>query len=329
LGIAYREQNQVKINALQPLVRDLDDLPLPTRELLDIKKYPGYHYKKSFWDTSFISGRGCPFQCLFCSNPVWKHQRPWIRLRSPSNIADEIEFLKGCYAVDEFFDQTDLFNADIQWAKMVCDELIKRNLKIFWKVQVTAQNIDEELAEKMKQAGCWLVLVGIETGNDPVARGVNKKTDRASVKKSLEIFKKHGLKTLALLMAFNVWEKNGQLGYEDRRASGNTLKFARELIRENKIDLMTWSLTTPYPGSQLFSIAQKHRLIPENLAGRWEYWDSSENLVMKLPGVSERDWRWLKIRSKIWQMWLLLKSSTFNWQSSSFYCKRLINLIKN
>jgi anaerobic magnesium-protoporphyrin IX monomethyl ester cyclase len=328
-GLAVKQEGKIKINKKRDLIRDLDEIPFPARDLLDIKAYPGYHYKKSSWDTSFLSGRGCPYKCVYCSNPVWKYQKPWIRLRSPRNIASELEEVKSRYGVDEFYDQTDLFNGSLKWAKEVCDEYIHRNLNINWKVQMTAKNIDEELAAKMAASGCWLALVGVETGNDRTSRGINKRSTTALVEKSLGMLKQAGLKTFALLMAFNVWEEKGKLTYEDLKDTLHTLEFVRRLIRKDLLDIISWSLTTPYPGSDLYEIALKHHLIPSSMAGKWEYWDSSENFIMTLPGVNKKDWQKVKRKGKLLQLLLLLKSGTFNFRSLPVYMKKAWMLIKS
>lgn len=327
-GVAYRNNGVVTINEKRTLIKDLDSIPFPARDLLDIRAYPGYHYKKANWDTSYVSARGCPYNCVYCSNPVWKSQKPWIRFRSPGNIAEEISQVKSEYGVREFYDQTDLFNADLTWSKKVCDEFIKRQLGIHWKVQMTVKNIDEELACKMVSSGCWLGLVGIETGNDATARGINKKTSRENAEKSLSILKKCGMKTFGLFMAFNVWEENGNLMYEDRAATMKTFDFAKEMIKKKKLDIMSWSLTTPYPGSELFKISQRFKLIPEKLDSKWEFWDSSENFILNLPGVSERDWRIVQKKGKILQAMLLFRSGTFNLRSIPIYLKKIKNLLK-
>jgi len=327
-GIAYAKDISVQINKPRSLIKDLDSIPFPARDLLDLRRYPGYHYKKTSWDTSYISGRGCPYNCVYCSNPVWKFCKPWMRLRSPQNIADEIEYLKTEYGVREFYDQTDAFNGSASWAKKVCDEFIRRGLGIYWKVQMTVENIDEDLAQKMVQAGCWLGLIGIETGNDATAKGILKKTSRVSAGKSLSILKKYGMKTFALLMAFNVWEENGVLKYEDMNDTLNTLNFAKQLVREKKVDIISWSLTTPYPGSRLYEIAKRHQLIPGGSEGKWELWDSSENFIMKLPGISKKDWHFIKRKGKVLQAALLFKSGTFNWYSIPIYLKKIWNVIR-
>jgi len=318
-----------RFNPVRPLIKDLDDIPFPARDLLDMRRYPGYHYKKRKTDTSLISGRGCPFNCVFCSNPVWKYQKPWYRLRSPKNVADEMEFLMSEYGIHEFYDETDEFNGNLKWAKSVCDEIISRKLDISWKAQMRADNVDDELAEKMAAAGCWLGFFGVESGNDFTLDGIGKKLTVADIRRSLGILKKGGLKTFALLMAFNVWEEDGKLRFETKADTMNTLNFARELVREGKVDLISWSLTTPFPGSKLWEIAIKHKILPEDRIGKWELWDPSANFVMELPGVTNQDWIDIQTEGKKLQAMLLFKSGTFNFSSIPLYTKKALALIIN
>lgn len=327
-GTAARAGGEIKINPLRPLIADLDSIPFPDRGLLDIRKYPGYHYKKRPFDTSIISARGCPYNCVYCSNPVWKLQKPWYRLRSPENVVDEMEYLKRKYNINEFYDETDEFNGSLQWAKDVCDEVIRRKLNIHWKVQMRADNVDEELARKMKQSGCWLAFFGIETGNDRTSKGIHKNITREQVIRTLTVFKYNGIKTFGLLMAFNVWEENGKLVYEGMEETKRTLEFAKYLIKKGLLDLMSWSLTTPYPGSKLYDIAVQQGLIDRDLLGKWDFFDSSANFVMRLPGVSAKDWSYIQKEGKKLQAWLLFKSGTFNWRSIPVYLNKLQLLLR-
>lgn len=326
-GLAYIDNGEFVRNENMPLIANLDEIPFPDRKLLDIYAYPGYHYKQRKRDTSYVSTRGCPYNCIYCSNPVWKVQKPWYRMRSSENVVDEIEHLIKEYGISEFYDQTDEFNGNLKWAKSVCDEIVRRDLDISWKVQMRADNFDDELACKMVASGCWLGFFGVETGNDETSRGVNKNISTKQVMESFGIMKRHGIKAFALLMAFNVWEENGELKFEDKKATMRTLKFAEDLVSQNKVDLISWSLTTPYPGSKLYEIAEKHNLISPELIGKWDNFDSSANFVMKLPGVNDDDWFYVQKRGKMLQAKLLFKSGTFNFRSIPIYLSKAIKLL--
>ncbi|MDO8670010.1 MAG: radical SAM protein [Dehalococcoidia bacterium] len=322
LGTALWADGEIKVNAHRPPIEDLDSIPFPARDLLDLKSYPGHFYKKLKLDTSLISARGCPFDCVFCSNPVWKLQKPWYRARSPENVVDEMEEICTRFGISEFFDVADEFNANLNWAKAVCDEIVRRGLDISWKVHMRAGNMDDELARKMAKAGCWLGMFGVESGNDRTLRGIKKNVTVAQIEEALTMFKNHGMKTLALLMAFNVWEENGELRFENKEDSKLTLAFARKLIRENKIDLFSWSMTTPFPGSHLWGIALKHSLIPDKALGKWEIWDPDMTLIMNLPGVTEHDWIEVQNEGKRLQAVRLLLSGTMNASAMPLYAKK-------
>lgn len=321
-GIAYIEDGAVRINTKRPLIKNLDELPLPARDLLDLSVYPGLYYKKGKRETYLTSSRGCPYNCVYCSNPVWKHQKPWYRLRSPEKVADEIEYLVKDLGFDEIYDQTDEFNGNLKWAKALCDEIIRRGLKVNLKAQLRSDHMDPELASKMAAAGFWLALFGVESGNTRTLAGIDKRTTPEMNYRALKMMKDAGVKTFALLMAFNVWEENGNLCFESQEETLNTLAYSKSLVRKGLVDLMSWSLTTPYPGSKLYDIAMKYQLVPPELLGKWEMWDSSERMLMRLPEITEKDWITIQNKGKWLQFYLLLKSGSFNLSSLPLYIKR-------
>ena len=233
-GTAVLDNKEIKRNPLRPLIQNLDDIPFPARDLLDITRYPGYMYKKLKQDTDIISSRGCPYNCLYCSNPVWKLQKPRYRLRSPQNITDEIEHVVETYHIKEIFDQTDEFNSNKKWAKEVCDEIINRKLDVVLKAQMRVDSIDQELADKLKDAGFWMVLLGLESANERTLLGVNKNQKLNQVDDTLTILQKNGIKCMGLFMAFNVWEEGDQLCYESKEDSLRTLAYIKSLIKDGK-----------------------------------------------------------------------------------------------
>ena len=178
------------------------------------------------------------------------------------------------------------------------------------------------VARPGRGAGFWLGLFGIESGNGRTLRGINKRVSVDDNRQALGILKEAGISTFALLMAFNVWEEDGRLCFEDKEDTIHTLDYIKALIKQKKVDLMSWSLTTPYPGSKLYDIARRHDLIPNEALGQWEMWDSSERIVMQIPGITKRDWIEIQNKGKILQARLLLKSGTFNYKSIPLYIKR-------
>jgi radical SAM superfamily enzyme YgiQ (UPF0313 family) len=278
--------------------------------------------------TFYISSRGCPYQCIFCSNPVWNHSLPKLRLRSPKNILDEVELLVNEYRMKELYDQCDEFNANPMWAEKVCDEFIARDLGVNWKVQMRADKITEEFARKLVKSGCWLVTLGIESGNQETLNGVRKFVSLDQVIKSCQILKKHNIKVFGLFMAFNAWEEKGKLRYEGVKETKNTLKFAKSLIDKNLLDYISWSLTAPFPGSKLYEIGIKHKIIPQEVLDGREDWNNTWRLLLNLPGVSREDWESIKNEGSKLQARCLLKNGDMNRSLIPLYFKRGFQISK-
>ena len=327
-GIMFRNARDFSTTKKRMLIKDIDSIPFPARELLDIKKYPGFVVTKGKPETYYISSRGCPYQCVFCSNPIWNHNLPKLRLRSPKNILDEVELLVNEYGMKELYDQCDEFNANPMWAEKVCDEFIARDLDIVWKVQMRADKITDNFAEKLARSGCWLVSLGIESGNQKTLNGVRKLINLNQVIKSCEILKKHNIKVFGLFMAFNTWEENGKLKYEGVRETRNSLKFAKSLLDRNLLDYISWSLTSPFPGSKLYDIGIKYNLIPQEVLDGKEDWNNTWRLLLNLPGISKQDWECIKNEGSKLQARCLLKNGNMNRCLIPLYFRRGVKMSK-
>jgi radical SAM superfamily enzyme YgiQ (UPF0313 family) len=327
-GICFRSKEKLVSTEKRDLIKDIDSIPFPAREFVDLKKYPGFVVRKNKPETYYISSRGCPHHCIFCANNIWWHQTPNVRFRSPKNILDEVEVLRNEYGMKEFYDQCDEFNVNLPWAEKVCDEFIARDLDVTWKVQMRADKVTESLAAKLAKAGCWLVSLGIESGNQETLSGVKKFISLDQVVKSCEILKRHGIKVYGLFMAFNTWEENRQLRYEGVKETRNTLKFAKSLIDGNLLDYISWSLTAPFPGSKLYDIAIRHSLIPKEVLEEKEDWNNTWRLLLNLPGVSREDWEMIKNEGAKLQTRCFLKNGNINRSLIPLYFRRGVELSK-
>lgn len=185
-GIAIKRNGKILLTPSRSLIKDLDSIPFPAWNKVELKNYSGYMIKRKWPDVCIISARGCPYNCIFCSNPVWKHSKPWIRMRTPDNIAKEVEFLIG-RGVKEIFDYADEFNANVDWAVRVAEKIAQLNSDILFKVQLRADKITERLAKSLKKMGCWLAHIGIESGNQEVLNGINKQISLKQVIKGLKL----------------------------------------------------------------------------------------------------------------------------------------------
>ena len=324
-GLVFKKDDTICRTGLMPLISDLDTIPFPARDLVNLGDYTGWPVAQQAPETTIISSRGCPFYCHFCSNPVWKLQKPWLRVRSAKNIVDEIEELVNKHGIKEYFDQCDEFNHNLRWAIEVCDEKNRRGLDIPWKVCLRADKINERFAKALADSNCWYVHVGIETGNQETLSGIGKKISLDQVVEGCKLLKKYNIEIMGLFMFFNAWEGKSGLEYEDAEKAGNTLRFARRLIHDGLIDYISWAQATAYPGSKLWDTAVKYNLIPVKDMGKWENWTHVFKFTLDLPTVSNVQKIRLKFLGSLVQAWCMLRSPRVNRKKA--YYERLLGLI--
>jgi anaerobic magnesium-protoporphyrin IX monomethyl ester cyclase len=265
-----------KNNGLRPLLKDIDFFP--AWELIDFENYDVAVSKKKRM-AYLLPIRGCPNYCTYCSNPVWKLEKPWIRQRSPKNIAEEVNYLYG-RGIREIYLRSDTFNVDIKWCLEVCNEIQKLSLKgMTFQSNLRADKLNDELAQKLHDIHVWLVHIGLESANDRVLKGIGKNATQADNIRTLELLKKHNIKVYGFLMLYNAWESNDKLEYETPEEVNNTLEFARKCLSENLIEYISWSITNPIIGSKLYDIAKKYHIASYNV---------KIGNCMRLPGISEQ-----------------------------------------
>jgi anaerobic magnesium-protoporphyrin IX monomethyl ester cyclase len=268
--------NQQKNNGVRPLLKDINFFP--AWEIIDFENYDIAVSKKKRM-AYLLPIRGCPNYCTYCSNPVWKLEKPWIRQRSPKNIAQEINYLYG-RGIREIYLRSDTFNVNIKWCLEVCSEIEKLNLKdMTFQCNLRADNLTNELAQKLRDIHVWLAHIGLESANERVLKGIGKNATQADNIRTLELLKKHHIKVYGFLMLYNAWEINGKLEYETPEEVNNTLEFAKNCIKDNLIEYISWSITNPIIGSKLYDIAKKFNIATYNV---------KIGNCMTLPGISEQ-----------------------------------------
>jgi radical SAM superfamily enzyme YgiQ (UPF0313 family) len=292
-------------------IKDLDTIPFPARDLINMKDYFGNILKRKSPETSIISSRGCAWsQCWFCSE-MWKICKPYCRVRSPKNVADEIEMLTEKYKIKELYDQAEEINIG-STAEKLCDEIISRKLDISWKACLRCDNLDDNLMEKLHKSGCWLIYLGMESGNQRTLDGIRKGIKLEQIVNACKVAKRHDVKVVGYFMVFNAWEENGKLANENINDCRNTFKFAKKLLKDKLLYDAGFQITTPMPLSLLWGTANKFNLIPEELKGKWEEWGlaKAEKIVMKLPDVTDDDYK--TIKNEIYRLWLIRNIKNIN-----------------
>jgi radical SAM superfamily enzyme YgiQ (UPF0313 family) len=277
-GIVYRKNNRVIKNEPRELIRNLDDLPFPAWDQLDLSLYgsgSAFSMRKPVFP--IISSRGCPGHCLYCSvNSVWQHR--W-RGRGAENVVEEIEMLVKDYGAREFMFLDDSMSVDANRLERICDEIVKRKLDIKWTTPngVAHWTLTKPLLKKMKKAGCYRITFGIESGDMGIRRWVGKPYDLEQARKLTMYANKIGMWTLATYII--------GFPYENKENVNNTYKFALK----SDVDLAFLFRLGPRIGTPIYEIFKKEGwlikdkriLYSENVACRTKYFSGDEIVMIQ------------------------------------------------
>ena len=237
-GIIYKKNNVVIKNLPSEIINDLDELPLPARDLFPMERYiPVPHHYKKLPLTNMLVIRGCPYFCTFCDQAGTKTRR-----RSPQKVIDEIKHCVEKYGVKEISFWDDTLSYHKKWMKEFLDLLMKADLDICWSCFAAVNTVDEEILKLMSKAGCWNIFYGYETGVEVLAKNMlthRKNRDFEKMKQVAQWTKNAGIEVIGSFV----------IGLP-----GETPELARQTV-QNAIELdpdyAQFAIACPYPGTQL------------------------------------------------------------------------------
>ena len=192
LGLSYRADAGPRRNADRPFIEDLDSLPYPGWELIDLAPYRLPFSQKSF--LSLAPLRGCPFRCSFCTAGTYYGHR--LRLRSVDSVIAEIRLDRERFSVDDFFMWAETFTLDRDFVMDLCEALIRQAPGIRWTCNSRTDTVDARMLTRMKQAGCWMISFGIESGDPAVLTKTAKKLKDPDIKTPIRQARQAGMTTL-------------------------------------------------------------------------------------------------------------------------------------
>ncbi len=238
-GWVYRGGEGYYISGPTQLVEDIDALPFGAFELFQAEKY--IYPKESSRENPVClieTSRGCYGRCTFCNKNIFGYR---IRLKSAKRVVDEFEYILS-QGFKEIHMADDSFTADINHAKGVCHEIIRRGLKFPWvpRSGIRVDRVTEELLEVMKKAGCYHIPFGIESGNQAILDSIKKGITIKQIREAVSVAKSVGMETTGYFMF--------GLPGETIDTIKQTIDFALEL----NLDHIKFGATIPLPGTLLF-----------------------------------------------------------------------------
>ena len=233
-------------NQSRDFLNNADDFGEPDWESIDPRTYPqtfphGTIYREAPF-APVITTRGCPYSCTYCSAPITAGKK--MRYRDPKKVVDEIENLVNNYGVKEIQIEDDNFTLKRHHAVAVCEEIIKRKIKLIWSLPngVRIDKLDPELLTLMKKSGCYSMCLGIESANQRILDMIKKRLDKDLVRNVVKMVKDSGINGVGFFM----------IGFptETKEEIMNTINFACSL----ELERATFSKVTPLPGTELYDL---------------------------------------------------------------------------
>ncbi|MCX6639828.1 MAG: radical SAM protein [bacterium] len=296
-GLSLR-QDGVVINAPdRTFLKNIDDFPYPAWDLINLD-----NYRLPFSGRRFLmvtTARGCPYGCVYCVAQSYYGRK--IRMRKVDRIADELEHLRDRYGVNDFFFWSESFTIIKTAIKELCREILHRNLNVRWVCNSRVDNIDLELLKLMKEAGCWMISYGIESGEQAILDGIKKNITIAQIQNAIELTRQVGFQIAGHFVL--------GLPGETLDSLKKTYDFACNL----DLDYAQFYCASPWPGSEFYHMAKKSGWLAST---DWSQYEQDRS-VTNYPGLSAqqitqfRDWAARKyyLRPKImWRTITRLKS---------------------
>jgi len=244
-GISYRANGKVISTAARTTNIDMDSLPFPAYHLLPWRRYkPHPPHGLALPFASIVTSRGCPYHCAYCSKPVFGSK---FRAQSPERVVEQVVYLQEKFGVKEVAFYDDVFTLDKKRAHAIAEAIIRKGIKIFWTCEARVNLVDKDLLSHMKRAGCYAIAYGIESASPEILKTLHKDVTLEQVEEAVRNSREACLQVIGYLML-------GSPG-ETPETIRQTIEFAKKL----KIDFAQFSVTTPFPATELYNLYMQER----------------------------------------------------------------------
>lgn len=244
-GVSFRRNGHIVHNPDRPFIGGLDNLPLLPYDKLPLRHYrPHPPYGRALPFAALLTTRGCPYNCTFCSKPVFGRR---FRVQSADRVLDEIAQLRHRYGVKEIAFYDDTFTVDRKRAMALAEGMLQLGLKLHWTCGTRVNLVDPELLRLLRKTGCYAISYGIESGDQGILDNLKKGTSLEQAAEAIAMTREAGIYTIGYFMM-------GSPG-ETPETLAKTLRFAKTL----KVDFAQFAITMPFPGTELHEMYIKDK----------------------------------------------------------------------
>jgi radical SAM superfamily enzyme YgiQ (UPF0313 family) len=316
-GVVYRDvTGQSVFSGQRTNLLDLDSLPFPDYSKLtgypEAYSLPIFNYPRTP-NASCLSSRGCPYACSYCDRSVFQRT---FRYNSAAYLYKHLEFLKKEYGIRHLNFYDDQFTFNRKRVVEFCEKVIQKPLGMTFNCAARAEHLDAELLQLMKQAGCWMISLGIETGDAELLAAHRQNPDLNMMREKITLIKQAGIRVKGLLMM-------GLPGETEQ-----SIRKSQKYVYSLPIDDFNLAKFTPFPGSPVYkTIKESHGSLGE-FAEDWEKMDCMEFQFVPA-GLNKKQMDELFIdfyRSHFQRPSVLLGYVTMLWKSPDSWLRFLGNL---
>ena len=259
-GLAFRQKDAVIKTAKRNVMHDLDTIPLPAWDLVDIDAYRKIWLKnRGYFSLNMATTRGCPFKCNWCAKPIYGNR---YNSRSPAHVVRELKMLKEKYAFDHIWFCDDIFGLKPGWVPEFADLVQKESIHFKFKIQARVDlMMQENYIANLARAGCDNVWMGAESGSQKILDAMDKGTRVEQIFEATKLLKKHGIHPSFFI----------QFGYpgETLEDITRTIDMINNLL-PHEIGI---SVSYPLPGTAFFERVKSELLEKTN-------WTDSDELAL-------------------------------------------------
>jgi anaerobic magnesium-protoporphyrin IX monomethyl ester cyclase len=265
-GIAFLDEQtgEVVRTEPRPLMRDLDTLPFPARDLIDSNQYRNaWKNAHGYFSLNIVSSRGCPYRCNWCAKPIYGDS---FAVRSPLNVAEEMRQLKYEFGAEHLWFADDIFGLRASWVREFGDAVEKLDAAVPFKMQSRVDLMTLSNVQALSRTGCAEAWLGVESGSQKILDAMDKGTRVEQIRKARENLQRYGIRACYFL----------QFGYPGE--TWEDIQATVALVRETRPDDIGVSVSYPLPGTKFFERVRAQ-------LGDKTNWSDSEDLSMMFQGA--------------------------------------------
>ncbi|MGH7492207.1 MAG: B12-binding domain-containing radical SAM protein [bacterium] len=263
-GIVFKnESGSFQRTPARRLLPDLDALPPPDRQAIDLPKYVDtWRTHHGMGAVSLITSRGCPYSCTWCSHSVFGKT---LRKRSPHLCVEEVEQILATYRPDMLWYADDVFNINHKWFFAYAAELKKHGIRIPFECICRADRLNEDVVQALKEMGCFRVWIGSESGSQRLLDQMQRGVKAEQVQEMTRLAKRYGIETGMFLM----W------GFEDENEDDIAATIAH--VKKASPDLVLTTVSYPIKGTAYYQRMAEQSLVLAN--GKWQSTNDRDYLI--------------------------------------------------